>query len=91
MDKKRSRDEETKKDLIIRMNRIIGSLNGIKNMIEDDRYCVDILNQLAASSKAIRSLSDIILEDHIKNCLVKSIKEDDLSVIDEMIDLSRRF
>ena len=88
---KKVRSEEDKKKLTARLNRIIGQLQGIKKMVDEDKYCGDILIQLAASDKAIRSLSSLILEDHMHTCLVKSINEGETDKIDEVIELFKRF
>lgn len=85
------RSEENKKDLQIRLNRIVGQVEGIKKMVEDDRYCADILIQLAAIDKSIKSLSSIILEYHMHSCLVDAIKSGDEAKIDEVVDLFKRF
>ena len=85
------RDEENKKDLKIRLNRILGQVEGIKKMVEDDRYCADILIQLAAASKSIKSLASIILEYHMHSCLKEGIKSGDDTKIDEIVDLFKRF
>lgn len=85
------RDEENKKDLQIRLNRIIGQLEGIKKMVENDRYCADILIQLSASCKSIKSLASNILEYHMHSCLKEGIKSGDDTKIDEIVDLFKRF
>lgn len=90
-EKKVIRSEEDKKNLINRINRILGQVDGVKKMIENDRYCPDILIQLASIEKSIKSLSSIILDNHMHSCVLKGIKEGDESKIDEIIDLFRRF
>lgn len=85
------RSEEDKKNLINRISRISGQVDGVKKMIENDRYCPDILIQLASIEKSIKSLSSIILDNHMHSCVIKGIKEGDESKIDEVIDLFRRF
>ena len=90
-EKKVIRSEEDKKNLINRINRILGQVDGVKKMIENDRYCPDILIQLASIEKSIKSLSSIILDNHMHSCVIKGIKEGDESKIDEIIDLFRRF
>ena len=85
------RSEEDKKNLINRISRISGQVDGVKKMIENDRYCPDILIQLASIEKSIKSLSSIILDNHMYSCVIKGIKEGDESKIDEVIDLFRRF
>lgn len=84
------RDEQSKKQLKNRLNRIIGQLNGINKMIEEDRYCDDVLIQLAAVDKSVKSLSAIILEEHMKSCVVQSLKRDQTEVIDEVVDLFKK-
>ena len=89
--KKKVRTDEEKKSLETRLNRIIGQMNGIKKMIEEDRYCDDILIQLSAIDKSIKSLATLILDNHMRTCLVKSIKDGDMSAVDEIVDLFKRF
>lgn len=89
--KLKPRDQEAKKKLINRMKRMIGQLNGIMKMIEDDRYCDDVLIQLSAVDKSIKSLANSILEEHMHSCVIDSIKNGDETAIDEIIDLFKRF
>jgi len=90
-EKKTIRSNEEKKKLISRINRIKGQINGISNMIYNDRYCDDILIQLSAIDKSIKSLAAVILDSHMHNCLTKSIIDGDTSKIDEIVELFRRF
>ncbi len=85
------RDLDTKKKLINRMKRMIGQLNGIMKMIEDDRYCDDVLIQLSAVDKSIKSLANSILEEHMHSCVIESLKNGNEEAIDEIIDLFKRF
>jgi len=89
--KKTTRSEEDKKKLISRINRIKGQLDGINKMVADDRYCADILIQLSAADKAIKSLASVILDNHMHSCVLDGIKKGDLTKIDEIVDLFRRF
>ena len=89
--KKTYREEEEKKQLIHRLNRISGQISGIKKMIDDDRYCGDILTQLSAVDKAVQSLSSVILERHMYSCIKKEVSNGNLEVVDEIIQLFRRF
>ena len=89
--KNTARDQKSIKSINSRINRIIGQLSGVKNMIEDNRYCVDILIQLSAVSKAVKSLSGIVLEDHLNSCVVEKINAGDQSVIDELFDIFKKF
>lgn len=89
--KLKPRSAEDKKAIISRINRIIGQLSGVKRMIEEDRYCDDVLIQLAATDKAVRSLSTVILNEHMRTCLIDDILNGNTAVVDEVVDLFRRF
>ena len=79
------RSEKTKKDLIARLNRIEGQVRGIKGMVEKDVYCDDVLNQIAAVHSAMNSVSRLILNNHMKSCLVNRIQAGELEVVDELL------
>ena len=65
------------KDMLIkRLNRIEGQVKGIQKMVDEERYCIDILTQISAIRSAINKVGSIILENHITGCVVNSIKED---------------
>lgn len=81
------RADGEKKKLINRLNRISGQINGIKDMIENDRYCNDILIQVAAVQSALKSMGNQILEHHLKTCVVRDIKNGDDSIMDEVMTL----
>lgn len=80
-----ARSEKAKKDLSARLNRIEGQVRGIKGMIEKDIYCDDILNQIAAVQSAMNSVSRLILNNHMKSCLVTRIQAGETEVIDELL------
>ena len=77
--------ERVKKDLTIRLNRIEGQIRGIKGMIEKDVYCDDIITQLSATQSALNSVSKILLEGHLKGCVVDRLSEGDEAVLDELL------
>ena len=85
------RDDNTKKQLTNRLNRIEGQIRGIKKMIEEDRYCNDVLIQLAAVESSVKSLSNQVLETHLLTCISNDIEKENLEVIDELISLFKRF
>ena len=92
MDKKiTKRSYEEKKVLINRLNRIDGQMHGIKKMIEEDRYCDDILIQLQAVNKGIKSLANVLLENHMYRCIAEEFEKGNTEVIDEVVQLFRRF
>lgn len=89
--KKTKRSDEDKNKLVTRINKLIGQMNGIKKMIEDDRYCDDILIQLSAIDKSIKSLANVILDNNMHTCLIENIENGNYEVINEIIDLFKRF
>lgn len=89
--KMKVRTEEEKKKLVSRLNRIAGQVNGVARMVEEDRYCDDILIQLSAVEKSVKSLSALIFEGHVHSCLIENIQSGNLSVVDEIVDLFKRF
>jgi len=89
--KKRIRTEEEKKTLCTRLNRIEGQVRGIKKMIESDSYCIDVLTQVSAAQAALTSLSRIIIDSHIRNCVVKGVEEGNEQVLDELMDTLKKF
>lgn len=85
------RDEEFQANLQRRLNRAIGQLGGVKSMLEDNRYCGDVLLQLAAAEKAVHRVSELVLENHLHTCVVEQVREGNEDVVDEAMDLIRKF
>ena len=85
------RSSELKSGVSRRINRAIGQLNGIKTMIDEDRYCGDVLIQLAAVESAVKAVSREVMQDHLESCVVDRIQSGDTEVIDEVMDLFKRF
>lgn len=89
--KETPRSHELQADLHKRLNRIIGQLGGIKTMIDDNRYCGDVLTQLAAAESAVHSVSALMLQNHLETCVVEQIEQGNLEVIDEVMQLMKKF
>ncbi len=89
--KSTERTEAQIKDMFSRINRLTGQLNGVKKMIEENRYCTDILIQLSAIDKAVKGLASLIMEDHLKTCVVEKIQKGNTQVVDEITDIFKRF
>lgn len=83
-DKKKLRTEAETKDMTHRLSRIEGQVRGVKAMVEDDRYCVDILTQVSAIQSALNSFSRCLLSSHIKSCVVDNIRAGDDEIVDEL-------
>ena len=84
--KKTERSKEEKKKLINRLSRIEGQIRGIRNLVENDAYCVDILTQSAAAKTAFAAFNRELLRRHIEGCVVRDIKNDEAD-IDELMDI----
>ncbi len=79
---------DSKTEALKRLSYIEGHLSGIRKMVEEDKYCVDILKQTYAVRRAIEKMESILLEGHLHSCVVEGIKtgrED--QVVDELRDL----
>ena len=77
-----------KQDVLKRLNYIEGHIGGIRKMVEDDQYCVDILRQTYAVRKAIEKLEALILEGHLHGCVPEGIRSGDgEKVIEELVQL----
>lgn len=85
------RSEELQHNLQKRLNRAIGQLNGVKSMIDDNRYCGDVLTQLAAAESAVHSISAILLQNHLETCVVEQIEAGNTAIIDEAMQLIKKF
>ncbi len=78
----------TKSDAMKRLAYIEGHLAGVRKMVEEDRYCVDILKQTHAIRKAIEKFESLLLDGHLESCVVHGIKEGrEKQIIDELRDL----
>lgn len=88
--KKHSRSDEQKAELTKRLNRLIGQLGGIRKMIEDDRYCGDVLIQISAAEKALDSLGMAVMKSHLESCVADELQSGNTEVIGEVMELFKR-
>ncbi len=84
------RSEQTLKQLRNRINRITGQLNGIQKMLDDNRYCSDILIQIAAAESALQSVGYVILEEHMQTCVTEQIRAGNTEIIKEAVELVKK-
>ena len=68
-----------------------GQIDGVLKMIEDNRYCGDVLTQLAAAESAVRRVSEMVLAEHMRTCVVEEVRAGNDEVIDEVMALMSRF
>ena len=85
------RSVQMQEDLQKRLNRVIGQLNGVKDMIADNRYCGDVLVQLAAAESAVHRIAEIVLQDHMETCVVEQVRAGNVEVVDEAMRLIKKF
>ena len=80
--------ENTKQDCVKRLNYVEGHLQGIRRMIEDDKYCVDGLKQTYALRRAIEKLEQIMLRGHLHSCVIEGVRDGRVNqVLDELLEL----
>lgn len=86
----KDRTKSEKDKLIMRLNKIEGQVRGVRAMVEDDRYCVDIVTQVSAICAALNSFNKELLARHIKGCVAEDIKKGNAESVDELCDLLRK-
>ncbi|WP_456273413.1 metal-sensitive transcriptional regulator [Bacillus sp. AK031] len=84
-DRKSHHSDKVKNNLVTRLNRIEGQIRGIKRLIESDTYCDDVITQISATQSAMNSVAKILLEGHMKTCVLERIQEGDTEVLDEVM------
>ena len=81
----RERDENEIKALMNRLSRIEGQIRGIKKMLDENAYCIDILTQAQAATAALGSFEKELLSQHIRTCLIRDVKDGKDETVDELI------
>mgnify|MGYP000926073274 CR=1 FL=1 len=85
-------NETEKKAIVNRLKRIEGQVRGIQKMVEDDRYCIDILVQISAIQAALKKVGLSITERHMKHCVAHAVETGDGErAIEELIDVMKQF
>ena len=79
-----------KGNLISRLNRIEGQVRAVKRLIKEDTYCDDVLNLISSIQSALSGAGSLLLEHHLKCCVVEQIREGDVAVIDELMTTVRK-
>ena len=83
--KTRERSEEELKRLTHRLSRIEGQVRGLREMLQKDAYCTDILTQVSAVNAALNSFSRELLSEHIRTCVADGLKDGDEGIVDELM------
>jgi CsoR family transcriptional regulator, copper-sensing transcriptional repressor len=84
-------DEEIKASNLRRLSRIEGQIRGIQRMVEEDRYCADILTQLSSAQEALRAVARALMRNHLAHCATHAIRtgseEERHAMYDELLDI----
>jgi DNA-binding FrmR family transcriptional regulator len=87
-------NEKTKQDSLRRLSRIEGQVRGVAAMVSNGRYCIDIINQIAAIQSALRKVEEVVLQNHVNSCIENAIAsgnaEDQRTKVAELIAVLRR-
>ena len=84
------RNEKQRKQLQNRLSRITGQLNGIGRMLEENRYCGDILIQVAAVESALQSFGYTVLQEHMETCVAEGVRAGDMEILEEALGLIKK-
>lgn len=84
--KTKHREDEEYKRLMNRLNRVEGQVRGVKKMLEEEQYCVDILTQVSAIQAALNAFNKELLSSHIHTCVVHQIQDGNTEVVDELCE-----
>jgi len=77
---------EQKSKAVTRLKRIEGQIRGIQKMIEEDRYCIDVLTQTASVVSALKGVEDLVMEQHLQTCVADAMRSEDHGKKQEKID-----
>ncbi len=88
--KSKERAQKEYKDLINRLSRIEGQIRGIRGMIENDAYCVDVLTQVQAARSSLNSFSKVLLANHVQTCVKDDIRQGSDEKVTELVDLLQK-
>ena len=83
--KTKHRSPEEQKSLVNRLSRIEGQVRGLRDMLQKDAYCTDILTQISAVQSALSAVSRELLASHIRTCVVEDIRKGDTEVVDDLV------
>nr|WP_315542651.1 metal-sensing transcriptional repressor [Stomatobaculum longum] len=86
---KKVRDGEEQRQLLNRLNRIEGQIRGVKKMLAEDAYCIDILNQVSAANCALNSFTKVLLAAHLKSCVAEDVREGNTEKLEKLDELVR--
>lgn len=83
--------EMDKAKILARLKRLEGQVRGVHKMVEEDKYCVDVLTQISAIVAGLRATGLLVLEDHIRGCVIGGNPNDQEETLDELMSAIERF
>ena len=83
-------DPDIKARNLTRLRRIEGQVRGLQKMVEEDRYCADVLTQISSVHEALRSVARELMKNHLKHCATAAIRAGDESIYDELAELMHK-
>ena len=81
---------DDKAAVLARLKRVEGQIRGLQRMVEDDTYCIDVLTQVSAATKALQSVAMQLVDDHLRHCVAHAIQSDDQGEADRIITEASR-
>lgn len=89
-----ARQEGARQDLLLRLRRVEGQVRGVQKMVEEDRYCPDVLVQMSAIHESLRAVERILMKDHLQHCATQALRSGDAKqaqrTYDELTELFYR-
>lgn len=76
---------DDKAAVLARLKRVEGQVRGLQRMVEHDTYCIDVLTQVSAATRALQSVAVLLLDDHLRHCVAHAIQSDDAAETDRII------
>ena len=89
-ERKKQREEGEARSLQNRLSRIEGQVRGVRKMVDEDAYCTDILNQVAAIQAALNAFNRELLTNHIHTCVIDDIRQGNDEVVDDLVDILKK-
>lgn len=86
----KARDTQEIQALLNRLSRIEGQVRGVRGMVEKDAYCVDILTQITAINAALNAFSRELLENHIRTCVTRDLRDGKAETVDELMETIKK-
>lgn len=83
-------EAEDKAKVLQRLRRIQGQVRGLERMIEEDTYCIDVLTQVSAATRALQGVALLLLDDHVRHCVADDVRSGSTEKVDEAMDAISR-